>query len=80
MRTGSSILGSVAIKALSARSISIVSAEPVDDIVAKTKKSLLSAGELARIENAATRIGKPINVVDSRASGTAKATNYGKEQ
>ncbi|WP_202912427.1 nucleotidyltransferase domain-containing protein [Sphingobacterium olei] len=38
-------------------------------------KSLLSAGELARIENAATRIGKPINVVGSRASGTAKATS-----
>ncbi|WP_156309486.1 nucleotidyltransferase family protein [Sphingobacterium endophyticum] len=42
---------------------------------AKTGKSLLRAGELARIENAATRIGKPINVVGSRASGTAKATS-----
>lgn len=42
---------------------------------AKTGKSLLSAGELARIENAATRIGKPINMVGSRASGTAKATS-----
>ena len=42
---------------------------------AKGGKSLLSAGELARIENAATRIGKPINVVGSRASGTAKATS-----
>ncbi|MBB1644795.1 hypothetical protein [Sphingobacterium sp. UME9] len=64
-----------AIKALSARSSSIVAAEPVDDIAAKTGKSLLSAGELARIENAATRIGKPINVVRSRSSGTAKATS-----
>jgi len=44
-------------------------------VAAKGGKSLLSAGELARIENAATRIGKPINVVGSRASGTAKATS-----
>lgn len=42
---------------------------------AKEGKNLLTAGELARIENAATRIGKPINVVGSRASGTAKATS-----
>lgn len=35
--------------------------------------SNITAGEALRIENAATRIGKPINVVGSRASGTAKA-------
>jgi hypothetical protein len=36
-------------------------------------KGLLSPGELARIENAATRINKPITVVGSRASGKAGA-------
>ncbi len=36
-------------------------------------KVLLQASELLRIENATTRIGKPITVVGSRASGTAKA-------
>jgi RHS repeat-associated protein len=35
----------------------------------------LSAGEIARIENAANRIGKPINLVGSRASGTANAAS-----
>lgn len=40
---------------------------------AKYSKGVLSASELLRIENAATRIGKPITVVGSRASGTAKA-------
>ncbi|WET69681.1 nucleotidyltransferase domain-containing protein [Sphingobacterium sp.] len=47
----------------------------VREVVAAKGESLLSAGELARIENAAARIGKPINVVGSRASGTAKATS-----
>jgi hypothetical protein len=35
-------------------------------------KVSLSLAEILRIENAATRIGKPITVVGSRASGTAK--------
>ncbi len=35
----------------------------------------LSAGEIARIQNAANRIGKPINLVGSRASGTANAAS-----
>lgn len=39
----------------------------VDD-AAKGGKNLLSAGEVLRIENAATRIGKPITVVGSRAT------------
>jgi RHS repeat-associated protein len=38
-------------------------------------KSFLTASELLRIQNAANRIGKPINVVGSRASGTAKAAS-----
>lgn len=38
---------------------------------AKTANSIIKASDLLRIENAATRIGKPINVVGSRASGTA---------
>uniref|UniRef100_UPI0032B41766 RHS repeat-associated core domain-containing protein n=1 Tax=Flavobacterium adhaerens TaxID=3149043 RepID=UPI0032B41766 len=40
---------------------------------AKYSKGAITASELLRIENAATRIGKPITVVGSRASGTAKA-------
>lgn len=40
---------------------------------AKTGSSVLSAGDALRIENAATRIGKPITVVGSRAEGTAGA-------
>ncbi|MGS2765232.1 DUF6443 domain-containing protein [Sinomicrobium sp. M5D2P9] len=43
------------------------------DVATKGGKSVLSAGELARIENAATRINKPITVVGSRASGKAGA-------
>jgi hypothetical protein len=39
------------------------------------KGNLLTQGEYLRIENAATRINKPISVVGSRASGTAKATS-----
>jgi hypothetical protein len=35
----------------------------------------LSAGEITRIQNAANRIGKPINLVGSRASGTANAAS-----
>ncbi len=38
---------------------------------AKTSTNVLSKGELLRIENAATRINKPITVVGSRAKGTA---------
>jgi RHS repeat-associated protein len=38
-----------------------------------TETSVLSTGELLRIENAATRINKSITVVGSRASGTAGA-------
>lgn len=45
----------------------------VASVVTKGGKSVLSAGELARIENAATRINKPITVVGSRASGKAGA-------
>lgn len=33
----------------------------------------LSAGEITRIQNAANAIGKPINLVGSRAGGTANA-------
>jgi hypothetical protein len=40
---------------------------------AKGGSSVLSAGDALRIENAATRIGKPITVVGSRARGTAGA-------
>ncbi|MBV4360610.1 nucleotidyltransferase family protein [Pinibacter aurantiacus] len=36
-------------------------------------ESVLSEAELLRIENAATRIQKPINIVGSRAKGTANA-------
>jgi len=39
----------------------------------KIGMNVLSEGELLRIENAATRIGKPITVVGSRAAGTAGA-------
>ncbi len=35
----------------------------------------LSAGEVTRIQNAANAIGKPINLVGSRASGTANAAS-----
>ena len=38
---------------------------------AKMSTNVLSKGELLRIENAATRINKPITVVGSRAKGTA---------
>ena len=41
--------------------------------VVKAANVVLETGDLLRIENAATRIGKPINVVGSRASGTAGA-------
>jgi RHS repeat-associated protein len=41
--------------------------------VAKTGGYVLSKAELLRIENAATRINKPITVVGSRASGKAGA-------
>ncbi len=37
------------------------------------EKGILSAGDALRIENAATRINKPITVVGSRANGTAGA-------
>uniref|UniRef100_UPI00131C7AB3 hypothetical protein n=1 Tax=Lunatibacter salilacus TaxID=2483804 RepID=UPI00131C7AB3 len=40
---------------------------------AKGGGNVLSKGELLRIENAATRINKPITVVGSRAKGTAGA-------
>ena len=40
---------------------------------AKGGRSLLTTGELTRIENAATRINKSITVVGSRASGEARA-------
>ena len=42
-------------------------------VAVKTAKTILNASDALRIENAATRIGKPINVVGSRASGTAGA-------
>jgi hypothetical protein len=35
----------------------------------------LSAGEITRIQNAANAIGKPINLVGSRAGGTANAAS-----
>jgi hypothetical protein len=37
------------------------------------EKNVISSGDYLRIENAASRINKPITVVGSRASGTAKA-------
>jgi hypothetical protein len=40
---------------------------------ASKAENVISASDLLRIENAATRIGKPITVVGSRASGTANA-------
>ena len=40
---------------------------------AESGGNVLSPGELLRIENAATRINKPITVVGSRATGTAGA-------
>ncbi|THD30158.1 hypothetical protein [uncultured Flavobacterium sp.] len=40
----------------------------IDDVA-----DVLSKGDYLRIQNAATRINKPITVVGSRASGTAKA-------
>lgn len=46
---------------------------PIAGEAAKTGTSVLSAGDALRIENAATRIGKPITVVGSRAKGTAGA-------
>lgn len=39
----------------------------------KIEAGILNAGDVLRIENAATKIGKPITVVGSRASGTANA-------
>ncbi|AZA93477.1 RHS repeat-associated core domain [Chryseobacterium nakagawai] len=38
-----------------------------------TEKEIISSGDFLRIENAATRINKPITVVGSRATGKAKA-------
>jgi len=37
------------------------------------EKEIISSGDFLRIENASTRINKPITVVGSRASGKAKA-------
>ncbi len=50
-------------------------ANKVDDVAdaSKTSTNVLSKGDLLRIENAATRINKPITVVGSRAKGTAGA-------
>ncbi len=48
-------------------------APKVEAAVAKEGSNLLSKAELLRIENAATRINKPITVVGSRASGKAGA-------
>ena len=48
-------------------------ARKVEVNAAKTSTNVLSKGELLRIENAATRINKPITVVGSRAKGTAGA-------
>lgn len=48
-------------------------ASAVARVSAVAETSVLSAGETSRIGNAATRINKPITVVGSRASGTAKA-------
>jgi RHS repeat-associated protein len=45
----------------------------VGEVAATAETSVLSGGEFLRIENAATRIDKPITVVGSRASGTAGA-------
>lgn len=45
-----------------------------NSVIKAASENLLNANEVLRIENAATRIGKPINVVGSRASG--KATGY----
>ena len=42
---------------------------------AEGSMNTLSSGEYTRIQNAATRINKPINVVGSRANGTARPTS-----
>jgi hypothetical protein len=39
--------------------------------IVKEGNNVISKGEIRRIENAATRINKPIHLVGSRASGTA---------
>lgn len=41
--------------------------------IIKSERDLITRGEYQRIENAATRINKPITLVGSRASGKAKA-------
>jgi len=46
-----------------------------DNAANKGTKAILSSSETLRIENAASRISKTINVVGSRASGTAKLTS-----
>lgn len=45
-----------------------------NSVIKAANENLLNVNEVLRIENAATRIGKPINVVGSRASG--KASGY----
>lgn len=47
----------------------------VRTVLGTVGKDLLKTGEITRIKNAATRIGKPIHLVGSRASGTAKASS-----
>lgn len=37
----------------------------------RTQNSSISQGDIVRIENAATKIDKPVHVVGSRAAGTA---------
>ena len=64
---GWKIAGNAALLALDVSSIGF------GKVAAMGGSSVLSKGELLRIENAATRINKPIAVVDSRAKGTAGA-------
>ena len=45
------------------------------DFYGSVNQGNISPSEYARIQNAATRIGKPIDVVGSRAAGTAKTTS-----
>ncbi|MGG5210115.1 hypothetical protein ACQWU4_14390 [Chryseobacterium sp. MIQD13] len=52
----------------------IITAEgSITKAVFAAEKEIISSGDFLRIENAATRINKPITVVGSRASGKAKA-------
>ena len=64
-------IGPITSSATTSTTLSESIAFTTENVVAKTSTNVLSKGELLRIENAATRINKPITVVGSRAKGTA---------